>query len=185
MFESIITAFNAVKQTTPTLLFGVAFVASALLFLPANVVGTLGLDGLVSEHRHYIGIALVSAIALLLAQGLVGIVGLAKLLYAKHKSKQAAAEAEQRRLEILTKLTPEEKAYLLPYIVAEKNTLYFSIADGIAGGLQAKGIIYQASNIGNMLSGFAFNIQPWAREHLSQTPQLLEGARLPERRSQW
>ena len=42
-------------------------------------------------------------------------------------------------------------------------------------GLEAKGITYRASNMGDMLRGFAFNLQPWAREHLEANPNLLDG----------
>jgi hypothetical protein len=40
----------------------------------------------------------------------------------------------------------------------------------------AKGILYQASSVGRMLTGMAYNIQPWPREYLSKNPHLLEGA---------
>lgn len=185
MLESLVSAFNAVKQATPTLLLGVALATAALLFLPEGVVQAIGLDGILREHRQYVGSALLGSVAILAAQAIAACIALGKGMYLKRKAKKTAALAEQRRLERLTKLTPEEKAYLIPYIADEKNTLYLSIEDGIAGGLQAKGIIYRSANIGNLVSGFAFNLQPWAREHLNQNPQILEGARAPESKSRW
>jgi hypothetical protein len=185
MLESLVVAFNAVKQATPTLLLGVALAAAALLFLPEAVVGAVGLNDLLRTNRPYVGAALLVSVAILAAQAFVAAIAFGKGMYLKRKAKRVAALAEQQRLERLTKLTPEERAYLIPYIATEINTCYFSIEDGIAGGLQAKGIIYRSANIGDMVTGFAFNLQPWAREHLNQNPQLLEGARAPERRSRW
>ena len=179
-------ALNAAKQATPALLLGVALASGALLFLPSGVVDALGLTDLVKEHRPYLGAALVLALALLSARSAVGAVALVKALYAKHKEKQAAAIAEQRRLEELDRLTPEEKAYLLPYITEEKNTQQFGLEDGIAGSLQAKGIIYRAANVSTFGTAFAFNIQPWARDHLTRNQHLLEGAAIAQgRRSRY
>jgi hypothetical protein len=183
MLESLASALSSAKQATPALLLGIALASGALLFLPSNVIETLGLTGMVKEHRPYLGAALVLAIALLAAQSVVAAGGLAQALLAKRKAKRAAVVAEQRRLESLAALTPEERAYLLPYVVEEKNTLYFGLDDGVAGGLQAKGIIYRAANVSTTRAAFAFNIQPWAREHLMQNLQLLEGAAVAEGRS--
>ena len=184
MLASLIGLFNAVKQATPALLLGVALACGALLFAPASALQSLGVADLSHNYRQYVGAALLAATALLISQSLVGLFGLVKSFYAERKIKKEEAAYEQRRLEVLTKLTPEEKAYLTPYIAEEKNTIYFTVDDGIAGGLQAKGIIYRASNIGHLMSGFAYNLQPWAREHLNIHPYLLEGARA-ERRSRW
>jgi hypothetical protein len=176
MLESIISVFNAAKQSTPTFLLGIIVAAGALLLLPVDVVKTLGLDGFVRDRRSYVGGAFVIAISLLAAQGFVWAIGLIKSQYTKVKVKQTAALSKQRRLESLSKLTPEEKGYLLPYIVQEKNTMYFRLDDGIASGLQAKEIIYRAANVGDMLTGFAFNITSWAKEHLATNPHLLDDA---------
>jgi hypothetical protein len=185
MLESIASALSAVKQATPTLLLGVAVAAATLLFMPVSAAETLGLSDLVKANRPYIGIALVASIALLVAQGLVGIGSLVKVQIAKKKAKQTRIKSEQLRLQALRKLTPDERGYLLPYIANEMNTQHFAVDDGVAGGLQAKGVIYRATNIGDMVSGFPFNIQPWAREHLTANPELLEGARRLQQNSRW
>jgi hypothetical protein len=46
----------------------------------------------------------------------------------------------------------------------------------VVGGLVAKAVLYQSSSVGRMLTGLAYNMQPWAREYLAQNPHLLEGA---------
>lgn len=168
MLEYLLSATNVLKQMTPKLLLGVAITAGALLFLPDAGINTLGLARRLQDNREYVGAALLISIALLLAQGLVAGLVLIKHFYLKQK----------RRGE-LTKLTPEEKAYLILYIADQKNTLYFRIQDGIAIGLEAKGIIYRSSTVGDLDSGFAFNMWPWARAYLSKNRQLLEGWRFP------
>lgn len=80
------------------------------------------------------------------------------------------------RHQSLHELTPDEKSYLAAYVLDDVNTQYMQIDDGIAGGLNAKGIIYRASNVGDMLRGWAYNIQPWAKDYLREHPHLLDGA---------
>jgi hypothetical protein len=76
----------------------------------------------------------------------------------------------------LHKLTPEEKGYLIPFIEGQMNSINVGMDDGVMAGLRAKGITYLAANMGSVLDGFAFNLQPWAREYLEKNPNLLEGA---------
>ena len=75
----------------------------------------------------------------------------------------------------LYKLTPEEKGYLVPFIFGLQNTINVGMDDGVMAGLRFKGITYLAASVGDMLHGFAFNLQPWAREYLENNKNLLEG----------
>lgn len=72
----------------------------------------------------------------------------------------------------LHQLTLEEKDYLAQYIVEQKNSIH-ALGSGVMGGLEAKGITYRASNLGNAITGFPYNLQPWAREYLKANPHLL------------
>jgi Super-infection exclusion protein B len=173
MLEFIASALSAVKQSTPPILIGIALTATTLLFMPVSAIETLGLSDLVKANRSYIGIALIASIAFLVAHVLVGIGSLVKAQISKRKVKRALIKTTLLRQQLLQKLTPDEKAHLLPYIEDEINTRHFAIDDGVAGGLQAKGVIYRATNIADMRTGFPFNIQPWAREHLVANPELL------------
>ena len=85
-------------------------------------------------------------------------------------------KAVKSRQSSLHKLTPEEKGYLKPYIVEQKNSIYVGVDDGVMSGLRSKGITFLASNMGSMLEGIAYNLQPWAREYLESNPHLLHGA---------
>ena len=59
----------------------------------------------------------------------------------------------KQRQKLLHNLTPDEKSYLAPYIFEQETTQNFGIDDGVKGNLESKSIIYQASTIGNMMSG--------------------------------
>ncbi len=96
--------------------------------------------------------------------------------YNKFQKENKKRENLKKSQEQLHKLTPDEKAYLVPYVIKDENTQYFLIEDGVAGGLVAKGIIYQASSVGDMIMGWAYNIQPWVKDYLSENPKCLEGA---------
>ncbi len=50
----------------------------------------------------------------------------------------------------------------------------FGLVDGLAGGLEAKGILFRSSNFGDPLYGFSHNLQPWARDYLKKHPELLK-----------
>ena len=67
------------------------------------------------------------------------------------------------------------------------NTL--RIDDGVVNGLVAKGIIFRAASMGNLLEGMAHNIGDFAWDYLHENPHLLEGitdiARTDKRRSMW
>jgi hypothetical protein len=84
----------------------------------------------------------------------------------------------RRRLRsTLTDLTKAEKEFLRPYILQNENTRHQSIYDGVANGLEAKGIIYRASNFsvpGTPGIPFPWNLQPGARTVLNKKRHLLE-----------
>lgn len=150
-----------------------------LLFLPEVALQSLALTAFRDSNRPYIGGALLVSISLLVGQLLISSAASLREIFKKLAAHREQIEAARKRTEILHKLTPDEKAYLAPYILDEKNTQYFGIQDGIAGGLQAKEIIYRASFAG--ISGFAFNIQPWARDYLTANLQLLESANVQKK----
>jgi len=72
---------------------------------------------------------------------------------------------------------------LLGYMQNDTETCYFDIGDGVVSGMVMKGLLYQGGSIGDIISGFPFNIQPWVRHHLNSHPQMLKGAvRHPRRK---
>lgn len=47
--------------------------------------------------------------------------------------------------------------------------------DGIKGSLEAKGILYRASNMGDLVDGWAYNINLGRVEHLQSNPGVAWG----------
>lgn len=174
---------GGLKQTTPVIFLGVAIASGLVLFVGNDLLGTIGLAEFRTEYRAYLGGALVLSLSLVIAHalwgGAKGAVGLVKAALNQRKG-QKALEDRQRQLH---KLTPDEKAYLAPYILENENTRNFLIEDGVAGGLVAKGILYRASSVGNMLDGWAHNMHAWAREYLEGNPSIFEGATRKRRQS--
>lgn len=77
----------------------------------------------------------------------------------------------------LSELTGEEKEFLRGYILGGENTIYASIYDGIPNGLQAKDIVYRASSLsvpGAPGHKFPYNLQPYVRQILRRSPELLD-----------
>jgi hypothetical protein len=173
MFEALTGFLSAAKGVTPVILAGIALATGIGLFADDQFITKLGLVDLRTQYRSQLGIVFISASSLLAAQAGAWIwqLSVGKIQRARRGRRELASLQDSLRF-----LTPEEQAYLVPFIHGQSNTLYFRIEDGIAGGLVAKRILYRSSNIGHRLTGFAHNIQPWAKEYLDQHPDLLENA---------
>lgn len=160
---------------SPAILLGSALASGLVLFSSEPFMETLGLDAFRVANKPYIGGAFVVSIALLLSHSTFQLVSFAKGIVSARTAKKRAAAAEKARKQKLHELTPDEKAYLVPYVVEDANTQYFLIEDGVVGGLVQNGVLYQSSQIGSLVDGWAFNLQPWAKTYLKENPNLLEG----------
>jgi hypothetical protein len=178
-----ITSFLAMlRQSGPVFLIGIAIASGAMLLFSENIANILGVTDFRNQYRGYIGAIFIISSSVIIAQASWWVIKWLRSFHTRRISKKA-------RHSYLQNLTPDEKAYLIPFVVQDENTQYFSIQDGIAGGLSAKNIIYQATSVGNMFDGFAYNIQPWAKEYLKKNLHLLEGANPdpnnPQKRRPW
>ncbi len=183
MLESVSALLASLKAATPQILIGVAACCGILLFSPQSFLDTLGLNETVSSNRAAIGAGFIGTVCVLVAQFLWW--SKAFLLKPIHMFRRY-----RREVQLMSELTPDEKAYLLPYIAGSKNTQYFRIDDGISQGLADKGIIFQSASVGYMEDGWAYNLQPWARRYLMGHPHVLDGANeppepLPGRAASW
>lgn len=168
MFESLGAALQVVRDSGPRIVAVVALVSGALLFLPATIIETLGLDKFLVEQRANIGLVFIAAVAIIT-------VDIVRWTMARLNARRTKKQLENVRSHVLATLTSEERKYLAPYILEGENTCYYGIDDGVAGGLKSKGVLYIGSNIGNLVNGIAFNLQPWAREALSSKPEMFQG----------
>lgn len=171
MIEGLASFLASFKKVAPVPLLAISFAAGIILFSPLALARTLGIDEFRETYRGWIGGAFVLSLSYLTAHF---VWWLRSIIIGRRKRDQA----EKTRHQYLHDLTAEEKGYLAPFVFDGVNTQNFDIDDGIAGGLMAKNIIYRSSNVCNVLHGFPYNIQPWARDYLRKNPELLEGARL-------
>lgn len=145
-----------------------ACVCWAVLFAPERVLSRLGLLDFANHHRNVVGLVFLVCTALtalaVLGWGMQFMAAFALDLH-----------AQKRCLERLKRLTEEEKQILRHYIWGQtkSNTLRFD--DGVVQGLVAENIIFQASSMGNVLEGFAYNISDTAWKYLNKHPALLRG----------
>lgn len=169
MFEGISPLVATLEKTSIVLLLAVSIALSLFLFLPESIGQHLGLKEARDTIRPFAGLAWLVSISLFIAR----IIAWTLTFF---RSRRASAKAHKKRLETLKRLTAEEKGYLAAFILDGKNTVKVGLDDGIMGGLKAKEICYPASQIFDILEGMSFNLQPWARDHLSENQNLLDGA---------
>lgn len=150
----------------------VAVAGWSLLFVPDDLMRTMGLANLRNQHRPWIGLAAWLSFAWLAAIVLYEVGDMAL-----HRVALWRQVTVGRRL--LEQLTPAERGYLALYVNHDTPTQTFRIGDGVVNMLEAKGIIVRPSSVGKVLDEFDFNIQPWAYQALKANPRLLAGADMP------
>jgi hypothetical protein len=159
-----LTGFTDYFRKIPAaFLVAIVSVLALILFIPDEQAKTLAVFDFREKYRVYLGPTFLLTLSFCVAR---------PLNFFMNDAKQRLDMKKQQK--VLHKLTPEEKGYLVPYIQAEKNSIYVGMDDGVMAGLQTKGITYLAANTGDILSGSAFNLRPWARIYLEQNPHLLE-----------
>lgn len=150
-----------------THLFAIAIGCSIVIFAPDNFLRKLGLFNIKEAHQTIISISLLLALSMLGARGCAAIISWIKQRFIWHKNLK-----EMRKR--LNDLTSEEKQILRKYILGNTRTQDLLIQDGVANGLVAAKVLYRSANVGSMMGGFAFNMQPWAWVYLKENPYLLE-----------
>ncbi|HEX9732949.1 MAG TPA: superinfection exclusion B family protein [Thermoanaerobaculia bacterium] len=153
-------------KLSPRALTGVALATGVFLFLGPKHLDYFGLTSLNAQMRPWIAVAFILSSALLLAHVAFELCTIA------HKRWQRRVLRKYRQAQ-LHNLSPDEKAVLAAYIFGDTKTINLNPQSGVAGGLEDAKIISRSSAIGSRMSGFAYNIQPWARDYLREHPELL------------
>jgi hypothetical protein len=147
-------------------LWALLFVSGLILWGPEPFVSGLGLGEFIAEYRMYLGVVFL----LLLAATLPTLIHwLGKWCLAKWRSRKALISYQRKLLD----LTPEEKKVLRGYLDGNTKTQYLDVSDGVAASLTSAGIIYMATQVSSAYTDFAYNIQPWAWDHLRKNPELV------------
>jgi hypothetical protein len=168
MLESIAQILSAIKNVGIPTVAGIFVATSLLIFIPAEMAGSLGLLEFRSAYRAYLGVAWICCASLLIVHAVIAISAFIRKQYGIWRFKRTTSQT-------LSELTREEKEFLRPFIYEDKNTVFAKIYDGIPAGLVGKGLLYRASNISAPGSQtFPFNMQPFAREALRKNRSLLD-----------
>ncbi len=145
-------------------LVSIAMVLGLILFSSAEIANTLSVDEFRMKYRAYLGPAFLVTVFLLFSR-----------LCSIGARKYRGWRNLKRTQKLLHQLTPEEKGYLVPYILGQTNTIHARLDDGIIGGLLMKRVVFRVGDVGYLNGENPFNLQPWARNYLEQNPHLLDG----------
>lgn len=176
MFEPITAFLTSLKQTSPAIFGGIALGTCIILFSTGGFIESIGFRDFRNSNLPFLGGLFIISISVLSAQIIRNVFSNCKTIALKWLEYYKGRRLRQAMIFGLTNLTPDEKSYLLPYIAHQKTSVNFLMQDGIKSSIEEKGIIYQASTLGDMLNGWAYNLQPWAREHLERNQNLLSNA---------
>lgn len=163
MLEWFKFAFESLKQLGGYAPFSALAISSILLFTPDSWLARIHILTIRNQYTETLGFAFIISIVATLIQ---------IALWVKNDlwaSRQIRKNLEKR----LHNLSYQEKQILCGYILNQVKTQYFPIQDGVVQGLLHSDVLYYASTVGDMLRGFAYNIQPWAYEYLSKNKHLI------------
>ncbi len=169
MFETILTSISALRPFAWRTALAILIMCSTLIFLPDTVIEKLGLTELLSASRSAISIALIFSGSIILVEIFDALRG---IIVERHKTNKYRTNMFKH----LSELTKDEKLALKEYADGDLGTVHFSMSGGVAGFLEAKGIISRSSNLGipGTSDTFAYSIQPVAMKLLRENPDLLQ-----------
>jgi len=157
-----------VLKLAPRYLIALAISAGLFLFVPDKWLKVVDIYDFAHNYRPWFAITFVFSCVLLVIDWSIKI-------NARIKHSKATAEASNRRLQRLHRLTEAEKQILRFYIQNNTRTNVLRIDDGVVNGLVTARIIFPAANVGNIIEGLAHNISDFAWDYLQKHQHLLAG----------
>lgn len=151
----------------PKLLFALAAICGVLVFVPPDVLETLGLKSIVKTLRGWIGFGFIAFSVLLLAHFGAWLFG----FISPWVKEWLFIRLHQKRLH---QLDAAEKQLLAKFIAQDTRTLRFDMKDGTPTVLAREHILAPAAQLGDLVQGISYAVQPWAWEYLTAHRELLE-----------
>ena len=161
MTKEWLSLLSSIDKISSELLVALAGFSLFLLFSPTWLLQSLGLLVVVATIKTWLGIALLLALCLLATRAIGITIRRVNTLVQLSKSRQA-----------IQQLTGEELGFLGQFIQDDVVSIRAAVGDGLTGALMAKGLIFLASSMGDVSSGFPYGIQPWVRSYLKKRPDL-------------
>ncbi len=153
-------------KLSPKYLVPVVIVSGFLLFARPDILEIFGLAALSAKYRPYIGGIFLLSTALVLSHWMIS-------LYQWRAKKWHWLKRIKISKKRLHNLTDEEREVLRAYIGGNTRTQYLQLESGVAAGLEFEHIIFRSSDVGSLVDGWAYNIQPWAWDYLNEHRELL------------
>jgi hypothetical protein len=155
-------------KLAPRYLIALGVMAAILLFASEEFLKLIGVLELAQDNRSVLGLTLLISVSLFtISIGADG-VSIVKNWWRKRGFYQRVTDR-------LNCLTEDEKQILRFYIAKQTRSNVLLINDGVVQGLVSDGIIYRSASLGNIVEGFAHNINNFAWDYLNTNPHLLEG----------
>lgn len=151
----------------PKLLFALAATCGVLVFSPPVFLQSLGLKSIVDLLRGWIGLGFVVFSVLLAAHFFAWL----SRLIGPWIKEWLFIRLHRKRLH---QLDTREKQLLANYFVNDTRTLRLDPKDGTATVLSRENILAPSAQIGDLINGVSYAVQPWAWEYLKRHPELLE-----------
>ncbi len=155
-------------KLAPRYLAAIGLFCGVLLLLPDSFTNGLGIHDFAQHNRQWLGITFIGTLSLLAVSAVVKASD-------KIRNRTRRSKAREQTLKQLHNLTEEEKQILRFYVAKQSKTNVLRVDDGVVNGLTAGGIIHLAARQGNIIEGFAHNIDEFAWEYLNEHIELLEG----------
>jgi hypothetical protein len=153
-------------KLSPRQLVAVLLASGFLVFAPDRFLEPLGLLAFRNAYRVWLGVPFLGAAALLGGHVLAAIGGFVRQRFTWRRN----LRRHQRALHVLS---PAERQVLRGYVFENTKTQYFALDNGVAQGLVSAGVLFRSANVGDIITGFPFNIQPWAWQYLQLNRHLL------------
>jgi hypothetical protein len=169
MFTGLGDTLLQLLKLAPRYLIALGLMAGFMLFANEALLQRLGVLEFAQHNRAILGMALIVTSALFL-------VGLAADIWRWFKGWRARRKFRSQVRQRLHALTEDEKQILRFYIAKQTRANFLRIDDGVVRGLEAKGIIYRSSTMGDVFEGFAYNLSDTAWEYLNKHQSLLVGS---------
>lgn len=159
--------FEALKLA-PKYLIAISVVLGFLLFAPAEFMQWFGVADVAKDYRQWFGLGFLAFTTLL-------VVSLAQGTYAVVRNWIGKLRFKRKLRKRLTRLTEDEKQILRFYVAKQTRSNTLRPTDGVVQGLAGARIIFRAATMGNLVEGFAYNINEIAWDVLNEDLTLLDG----------
>ena len=140
---------------------------SLLLFLPKNLQAFFHIDSLRENYAMYFGLAFLLVVSILFIDTIFR-------LYRLYTRKVAIPKLMKKSM---NDLCPDDIEVIARMFYSSNLSVKLQYDNPSATRLMYLKIIYRASNLGDMLTGFQFSLQPWACTYLNEHPEFFDQLR--------